>query len=159
MPRFMRKGTTRFYFVPTIASALLVPTTAEIAAGTRLDPQLAEINGFNFANSPIATPDMESTFTKQIPGEDTAADSSLTFYELRDEANPIKTAQPKGAEGFIVIFFEGIAGANPAAGDDADVWPVIVSSNSRAYSAGNEAAQYTVTYAITDEPKDSVSIT
>lgn len=158
MPRFMRKGTTRFYFVPTIASADLIPTAAEVTAGTRLDPQLAEVNGFNFSNSPIATPDMASTFVSSIPGEDSAADSNITYYEDKT-SNPIKTAQAKGTTGYIVIFFAGIAGAAPAAGDDADVWPVQIASVSRMYTAGNEAAQYQVVYTPTAPPAEDVTLT
>ena len=89
--RFMQKGTTKWWFVPTIASATLVPTAAEVNAGTREDTELAEVNGFAFANSPIATPDMANTFTSNIPGEDTAETSSLTFYEHKaPTTNPIQ---------------------------------------------------------------------
>lgn len=158
MPRFMRKGITRFYFVPTIASATLVPTAAEVTAGTRLDAQLAEINGFSFSNSPIATPDMASAFVSSIAGEDSAADSNLTFYEDKT-SNPIKTAQAKGTNGYIVIFYAGIAGATPAAGDKADVWPVQVASVSRMYTAGNEAAQYQIVYTPTAPPGEEKTLT
>jgi len=151
--RFMQKGTTEFHFVPVIASTALVPTTAEVGAGEDLTPELAEINGFNFANSPIATPDMKNTFTSSIPGEDTAETSSLTFYEHKAPAtNPIKTALAKGTAGNVVIFFGGIAGATPAIADVCDVWPIEVASNTRAYNAGNEASKYMVTFAMTATP-------
>lgn len=155
--RFMRKGTTRFYWVEDLADASS-PTVAEITAGVRLDPQLAEVSGFNFSNSPISTPDMASTFTSQIPGEDTAADSSLTFYQLRDTTDTIYNSQEKGDTGFVVIFPEGVAGANPAADDPCDVWPATISAKSKAYSAGNEAAQYTVNYAITAPPSEDTEL-
>lgn len=153
MARFMQKGTTKFWFAPTIASATLVPTAAEVNAGTRMDTELAEISGFAFSNSPIATPDMANTFTSSIPGEDVADTSSLTFYEQKaPTTNPIRTAQAKGTVGYVVIFFGGIAGATPAAADKCDVWPVQVASNVRTYSAGNEASRYVITYAMTATP-------
>lgn len=158
MPRFMRKGTTRLYWVPTIASATLVPTTAEVTAGTRLDTQIAEINGFAFSNNPIAVPDMSTTFVPNIAGEDTSDESSLVFYEDKT-SNPIKTAQAKGANGYIVIFYAGIAGANPAIGDKCDVWPSQVASVSRQYTAGNEAAKYQITYAPTATPGEEKTLT
>lgn len=151
MARFMRKGKTRFYFVPTIASATLIPTAAEVTAGTRLDLQLNEVNGFTFANSPIDAPDMATTFVAKVSGEDTTEDSNLVFYE-DDTTNPISTALAKGTNGYIVIFYKGIAAASPAAGDKADVWPIQVASNARQYTADNESAKYQVVFTPTLAP-------
>ncbi len=151
MARFMRKGKTRFYYAPTIASAALVPTTAEITAGTRLDVELNEVNGFTFANSPIQVPDMSTSFVPNIPGEDSVEDSNLTFYE-QDTTNTIMTTLAKGVVGYIVIFYKGIAGAAPAAADKCDVWPIQVASSARQYTADNEAAKYQVVFAPTAVP-------
>jgi hypothetical protein len=151
MVRFMQKGTTRFYFLPTVASVTLAPTAAEVTAGTRLDTQLGEVNGFSFSNNPITTPDMANTFVPSIPGEETADDSSLKFYEDKT-TNPIRTALAKGIVGYVAIFYSGIAGAAPAAADKCDVWPIQVASNVRGYSAGNEASMYTVSFTATSAP-------
>lgn len=158
--RFMRKGTTKLFLVPTIASATLIPTAVEVNAGTNATPDLNEINGFNFSNDTIETRDMDTTFVGNIPGEDTAEDSNLVFYEHKAYAsNPIKTAMAKGTTGFIVIFFAGIAGATPAAGDKADVWPVIIASNTRQYTAANEAAMWRADFATSAEPKFDRTLT
>ena len=69
MARFMRKGTTKVYFLPTLAAGTGIPTAAEVTAGTALTAQIAEISGFTFANSPIDTPDMSTAFVGKIPGE------------------------------------------------------------------------------------------
>jgi hypothetical protein len=153
MARFMRKGTTRIYWVPTIVN-LTAPTVAEITAGTELTAQMAEVNGFTFANKPIDTPDMGNSFVSKIPGEDTVDTSSFRFYEDKS-SNPIRTVLAKGATGYIVIFPAGTVGANPAIADKAEVWPVTVASNARAYSAGNEAASYNVVLSNTAPPKDA----
>ena len=158
MARFMRKGVNRWYFSTSIASGSYIPTAAEVNAGTRMDTQLAEINGFTYGNNPIQTPDMASTFTKQIGGEDSAEDSSLVFYEDQT-TNPIRTALAKGVNGFVIIFKAGIAGGTPAAADKCDVWPVIVTSNAAQYTADNEAAKYQVSFAATDRPAQDVSVT
>lgn len=150
MPRFMRKGRTKIFFVPTIAS-LAAPTAVEVNAGTQVDVQLAEINGFNFANTAIDTPDMATSFVSKIPGEDTVGDSNMSFYELTT-TNPISTALAKGSVGYIVIFPGGLAGAIPAAADKAEVWPTIVASNSKQYTVGNEAAKYQVVFTNTAAP-------
>lgn len=156
--RYMRKGTTRFYFVPTIASATLVPTVSEITAGTRLDAQISAVNGFEFQNNPIQTPDMASTFTSQIPGEDSAADSNIEFYELTNGTDTIHDLLDKGLVGYIVIFFKGTTGASPAIADKVDTWPAIIASNSRMYTADNEAAKYRVNFSLTAPPGFDLAI-
>lgn len=150
MSRFMRKGITKVFFVPTIADPE-APTATEVNAGVNLTGQIAEVNGFSFTNSPINTPDMASAFVSKIPGEDTTDDSSLVFYE-DSVTNPISTALGKGTTGFVVIFPTGIAGETPAAADKADVWPAQVASNSKQYTVDNDAAKYTVTFTLTAEP-------
>lgn len=151
MARFVQKGNTKVWWVPTIASALLVPTTAEVTAGTDLTPQVSDMAGFTFSNNPIDTPDMSQALITKIPGEDAIDDSSFTFYEDKT-TNPIKTLLAKGTNGYVVIFGTGIAGAAPAAADKADVWPAQVSSNARQYNAGNEASKYLVKLAPTKAP-------
>ncbi len=141
MARFFRRGRTRVYWVPTIASATLVPTTAEVTAGTNLTPSIAGMEGFSFQNSPIPTPDLASTFTTNIPGEDTADNPQLTFYE--DTAtNTLQTTVAKGTEGYIAIFYAGTAGASPAAADKAEVWKVISTGPTREYTVGNDPARW-----------------
>lgn len=152
MSNFMRKGITKAHFVLIVTNKAAM-TVAELTAGTLLNPKLAEVNGFTFANSPIQVPDFDNTFTSQIGGEDTAADSNLGFYE-DDVANPIRTVLAKGTVGFVVFFPTGYAGASPAAADKYEIWPSIVTSNSRAYTAGNEAAMYTANFAITAPPSE-----
>lgn len=151
MARFSQRGITRVYYVPTIASATLVPTTAEVTAGTRLDTQLTEVNGFAFKNNPIQTPVISDSYTAQVPGEDTSDASSFKFWEDKT-TNPISTVLAKNVNGYIVFFRRGIAGGAPAAGDKCDVWPITVAGNNPAYSAGNEASSYMVDFALTLPP-------
>lgn len=159
MSRYMSRGITRFYWVPTIANANLVPTVTEINAGTRLDEQLNEVNGFTFANEPIDTPNFKDRYTPQITGEDAAEDSSMTFYRLRTVTDTIRAALAKDAVGNVVIFYEGPVGANPAAGDKVEVWPAVVSSQAKQYTADNEAAKYMVAFSITKVPAIDVTVT
>lgn len=150
MSRYFRRGTTKIYYAPSIAN-LDAPTVAELAAGTELGCEVADIAGFAFKNSPIDVPDMCSTFVKNIPGEDKADASSMTFYE-DDASNPIKSLLAKAVEGFVVFFPYGVTGGSPAAGDDCEVWPISVASNTREWKAGNEAAKFMVEFTITDVP-------
>lgn len=158
MSRFFRRGRTKFYWVPTIASTAFIPTAAEVLAGTSMTCSIAEVNGFNFKNTPIPTPDMCSTFTSTIPGEDTAEDSSLTFYE-DTTSNPLQTTLAKGTTGYVVIFPTGTAGASPAAADKAEVWPVQCTGPNREYSAGNDPARWMSGFAMTAAPNFSATLT
>lgn len=145
--RFNRKGTTKIYFLPTIASASLLPTTAEITSGTDYTDQINAIEGWALENQPIETPDMASTFVSKIGGDDSAADSSLTFYE-DSELDDVETELAKGTSGFVVIFSKGKTSGNKGM----DVFPVTIVSNSKAYTADNEAAKITVQFTITARP-------
>jgi hypothetical protein len=147
MARFNRKGTTKIAFLPTIAATNLIPTTAEITAGTDYTDQINAIDGWSLENQPIETPDMASTFVSKIGGDDSAADSSLTFYE-DSTADDIEADLAKGTVGFIVIFSKG----KTAGSKGMDVFPVTVVSNSKAYTTDNEAAKITVQFTITERP-------
>ncbi len=156
MARFMRKGKMRVFFAISVTD-IQAPTAAEVIAGDELTSQIGEMNGFTFKNSPIQTPDMDTKFVSQVPGEDSTDDSSLVFYEL-DGANAIKDALEKDTDGFIIIFPQGTATATPAVADLCEVWPVTISSNSRRYSSGNEAGMYEVAFACTLEPAVDVLV-
>ena len=151
---FMRKGITKIFWVPTIA-VKASPTVAEISAGTALTPEIAEVNGFEFVNQLIETPDMANTFTGKITGADSIDDSSITFYQRQTGTDTVKAALAKGNVGHIVIFDRGTAGASVAAADKAEVWPAVVASNSNQYTADNEAAKFVVMFACTDPKVDA----
>lgn len=146
------------FWVPTIAATTLIPTAAEVNAGTDMTAKVADMAGFAFTNSPIATPDLSTTFTSNIPGEDTAADSTLTFYEPTT-VETLRTTLAKNAAGFTVIFYSGIAGASPAAGDKGEVWPVTSTGPVREYSMGNDPARWNVKFAMTGVPNLDATLT
>lgn len=156
MSRFMRKGTTKLYWVTSISDTS-APTAAELGSAVDLTPEIAEINGFSFSNSPIDVPDMGTAFVSRIPGEDTVGDSNIMFYE-RTDTTAIQTALAKDTTGYVVIFPTGIAGSSPAAADVCDVWPATVASNSRQYNAGNEAARFEVVFTLTAEPASDSTV-
>jgi hypothetical protein len=147
MARFNRKGVTKIMFLPVVASGALLPTRAEITAGTDLTGGINAIDGWSLENQPIETPDMANTFVPKIGGDDSAADSSLTFYE-DTTLDDIETDLAKGTTGFMAIFSKGDVAANKGL----DVFPVTVVSNSKAYTTDNEAAKIMVQFTITDRP-------
>ncbi|HEX5568025.1 MAG TPA: hypothetical protein VFY14_14045 [Streptomyces sp.] len=147
MARFNRKGVTKILFADTIAAADYMPTSAEIAGATDYTKAIAAVEGFSIANQEIETPDMASTFVAKIPGDDSADDSSLTFYE-DDVEDDIEQDLAKGTTGFVIICRKG---KTPGA-KGMDVHPVRVASNSPAITADNEAAKIAVRFSIIDRP-------
>ncbi|MFG3140956.1 hypothetical protein ACGFZA_32720 [Streptomyces sp. NPDC048211] len=145
--RFMRRGVTKIYFLSEIAAATNIPTRAELTGGTDLSGAISDIAGWSLGNSPIDTPDMGSTLTTSIPGEDKADASTLTFYE--DKAgDTIEALLSKGEEGWVVILRKGDVPASKSM----DIFPVRVASRAPAYSAGSDPAKFTVTFAVADDP-------
>ena len=155
MARYFRRGTTKVWFVPgedTITNTT-GPTAANFGSAIELSCSLAEISGFAFQNNPIDVPDMCAEFVAKIPGEDTADDSEITFYEEDSAgANPLFGTLAKGNLGFVVFFPYGTTGASPTASDDCEVWPVSVAKTTREWSTGNDAAKFMTSFTITAEP-------
>lgn len=164
MARYFRRGTTKIYFVkgegvivnvaaPDLSTELITANLTDLTCG------IAEISGFSFQNNPIDTPDMCAEFVSKIPGEDTADDSSMTFYD-DDTSNPIWDGLIKGTRGYVVFFPYGTGGVGGAiaAGDDCEVWPVSVASVAREWSAGNDPARFMTTFTITAPPSQNATV-
>jgi hypothetical protein len=151
MSEFFRRGLSEIHFCPSVAN-IAAPTRAEVAAGTDLSPGIAEIGGFNFSNAPIMTPKLSTTFTTQIPGEDTSDTSTLTFYD-DDTDDDMRSALVKGTEGFLVFFPYGdVSGAR------AEVWPTISTGCNDQWTMANEAAKFQASFAITDAPEQDAVV-
>jgi hypothetical protein len=148
MARFYRRGVSKVYFLPAVVSVIGSPTAPEITAGTQLTNDVAEISGFQLTNSPIPTPDLQSTFTKSIVGEDTTDTSIITFYDTDvTSPTPIRTALIKGAAGFIVLMPYG-----NTTGKRCESWPVRSTGVADEWTVGNDPARFQVSFAITDVP-------
>lgn len=155
MARFFRRGKTRFWFVPTIASGTLAPTVAEVTAGTEITGLINDVNGFSYTSSQIDTPDMATEFTAKIPGPDEAEDSNLMLY-LDSTSNPIRTTLAKGVIGYIVIADYKIGAV--AAADKVDTWPVQVMGNPKQYSMGDDPALQNPQFSMTATPKLDIAV-
>jgi hypothetical protein len=147
MARFIRRGVTKIRFSPALADYKTGATRAEITSSIDLTDSVAEINGWQLEGSTVPVPDMSSTFEKSIPGTDSAADSSLSFYE-DDDTDVIETLLPKGTEGFVLLFRKG----DKPTSKSLDIFPTQVTSRAAAFSAGNDPARFDVRFSITDEP-------
>lgn len=156
---YYRKGITKVYFSPTIATKA-TPTVAEMTASTSLSAggNLADMAGFSFKNTPIPTPDMDSTFTSTIPGDDTSDDSSLTFYEPKTGTDTNYATLAKGTAGYIVIFYRGIAGASPAVAEKCEVWPIVSAGPARQYGSDAVAAKWMCTLTPSAPPSTTAAV-
>jgi hypothetical protein len=145
----MRRGITKIFFLKTIADADNIPSRTELGAtnATDLSGAISDIAGWSLGNSPIDTPDLGSSLTTSIPGEDKADSSTLTFYE--DQAgDTIETLLSKGSEGFVAILRKGDVPQSKSM----DIFPVRVASRAPAYSTGSDPAKFTVTFAVAGVP-------
>ncbi|MFJ9420684.1 hypothetical protein [Streptomyces sp. NPDC101249] len=145
--KYMRRGTSRFYLVPTIAADSMIPTRAELAGGTEFSAYIAAMDGWTVANQEIDTPDMADTYDSTIPGSDKADSSSFTFYEDEEDAD-LEQLFAKGTNAFVVILRKGDIPGN----NSMDVFPIRVASVSPQYTADNEAAKFMATCSITSRP-------
>lgn len=151
MSRYFRRGKSKVKFLPAVANKA-APTRIELDAGTALTPQVADMADFQFSNSPIATPDLDSTFTTSIPGEDTTGTPTLTFYD-DDAATTIRSALAKGTKGYIALLPYGDVAAKRM-----EVWPVEATGVNDEWSAGNDPARYAAAFAVTGVPEQNAVV-
>lgn len=145
MSRFFRRGVSEIEFVAAIV-AIATPTKAELDLGVALTPAVAGISGFSINNSPITTPDLETSFDSQIDGPDTSGDSSINFYD--DDADAvIRAAVAKGTAGFIALYPYG-----KVATKRVEIWPAKSTGVNDEWSLDATAAQFQVGFAITGRP-------
>lgn len=151
MARFFRRGVSKVFFCPAVASQS-APTAANITAGVDLSPSLADIGGWSLANTPIETPDLVDTFNSQINGEDKTADCTLTFYD-DDTSTTVRTALAKGQVGFIVL-----APYGNTVGKRCEVWPVTSTGYNDQWTLGAEAGKAMAGFAVTKRPTQNATL-
>ena len=63
----------------------LVPTRAELNAGTDLSAQVETVNGWSLQGAMVDVPDMGSRFTTQIPGRLTSPTNDITCLPVAEQ--------------------------------------------------------------------------
>lgn len=150
--RYFDPSITKCYYLPTVAAADLVPTRAEMDAGTDLSNEIADLDGWTVEAEQIETPDLGSLFTGKIQGRTSVEDSSLTFHA--DQAgDDVRTLLPRGTTGYIMWCDGGDVAANIAG-----VYPVNVVSVGVQRSVGDDNARIQVQFSITREPNEAVPV-
>ena len=159
--RYMDMGVTRVYFLPTVAATTLVPTRAEMNAGTSLTGELSDWSGWVLSAEMLDVQNMGNLFKSTIPGSLSAPTCTMTFYTSKTGVD-VRGVLTKGTSGFIEILDGGDILANRA-----EVWPVTVASlsvirgvigGSSTGSTTDAASQILVQFAITAAPAQYVGV-
>lgn len=151
--RYTSIGLTKVYYLPTVASALLIPTRLEMNAGTDLSPELADWAGWMVTGVQIATPDLSSVFESSISGRVSANKSTLTFYASKSGID-VTALLPRTTTGYIQWLDGG-----DISGNQCEVYPVTVMANG--IDRDNKmtlADRVTVEFAITRQPGQNITI-
>lgn len=130
MARITLPGRAKMRWLASEPAAPTAPTAAEIAAGVDLigtgqAEALAEIQGLILNSTTIPTPDYTSHQVGNVPGDETIADSRLSFYK-DDTIETIYTTLVKGTAGFLAVMYDG-----ESVGEEVKVYPATVQSNER----------------------------
>lgn len=144
--RFIRRGVSKILFAADVANINAV-TRAELDAAFDLTPFIREVTGWQLESNSVATPDLGSSFESSIPGTDSAADSSLGFYEDLD-TEEIEAMLQKDTEGKVIIMRKG----DKPGSASMDVHPTRVASKSADIGMGNDPAGFMAKFNITEEP-------
>ncbi len=151
--RYAFPANGKIYFLPTIASAALVPTTSEVTAGTDLTGEVDDMSGWSTKTNFAETKDASTLFRGQVPISANADDSSLTFNASKNGTD-IRATLTEAQSGYIVISPTGAA----AVGKKVDVFPIIVGSVTPLHSL-SEAEKVRVDFAIPAKPAMNVAMT
>lgn len=159
MARLIPNQATKVYFVPEDLD-VLDPSSyaaADAVAGEDLTGLLVTLDASARGNS-VPTPDFESLFETSIPGTSTAT-FTAEFYR-DDAADDAWDALPRNTEGVFVILRFGGSGADgaAAAGDDAELWPVRVTTRAGLPLTSNEAQRFNIECSVPVEPNESLAL-
>jgi len=142
--RYFAPGIRALVWVTTMAN-YLVPTRAEINAGTDLSAQVATINGWSLQGAMVDVPDMGSRFTSQVPGRLTSPTNDVTLY-LSQNSIDGRGLLPRDTNGFMVCMWEG-----DVPGNKMDVFPARVVTQA-VDTTVDDSGKVTISFAISRLP-------
>lgn len=148
--RFEPSEVTKWLWVVAYAD-YTAPTRTEVDTAKDLSSEVAESDGFTVKSDMVDAPDYGSKFTAQIAGRVSADESSLTFY-MSEDGKDVRDLLHRGDRGYITIMYGGDVAAGKMS-----TFPVEVSSVSPGVPIG-DAATIVVSFAITDEPAEGLTI-
>jgi hypothetical protein len=158
MARVIPNEVTQVVFVPVVADEDLVPTVTEIEAGTELTSELVTLDASTTGNT-VPTPSFASLFETSISGT-VSATFTAEFYR-DDEDDVAWDALPRATRGYFVIARFGFSGTDgaPAAGDEVEVWPILITARSALSLTNNEVQRFGIEASVFQEPNETAAIT
>ena len=149
---YTSRGTTKVYWVPTIANPSS-PTAVELNAGTDISAHIVDADGWSFQPDLISVPSMATRVDAKIAGVINLDDSSLTMHASKNGVDS-SVLLPQDAVGNIVIFPGGLV-----PGYKMDVWPCTIAANALQMSVqGSDANTRLVTFSPSTVPVFNVTV-
>lgn len=140
--------------------ATLVITAAQVAAATDLTPYLITLNASTQGNQ-VPTPALDSLFETSISGT-VQATFTGDFYKDDEDDKAWETLHREAEGVFIVSRYGGSDVApnlnRPVAGDDVELWPIIVTARTAGALSSNTAQTFTLTASVPKEPNESATV-
>ena len=155
MPDIVVDGKTKVSFVPTIASTALVPTAAELTAGTSLENVLvaAGLEGLDPSTAEIDNTSLASTFDTRLPGRVSFSGTGLILKKQSGTDTVHTTLSTSGTTGYLVIRDDVAVTTAFAAAQKVSVYPI--TTGQWAYMGRGEAnsvLRYRVPTTVTAQP-------
>lgn len=151
--RYSPTGTQRSWFVPQGGFAdYTAPTTSEVTAGTEIGYSCPNALHVPRSATPMDVSDPSSRQDKQQNATRGGESWTVNVYQELPDGDPAAYENlVEDVQGFIVIFRQGLAGADPADDDVATVVPIVVGSVADVDSGRTEPDRAAVTMFITDD--------
>lgn len=149
--RFLDAGTSRIYWVQTIASTS-APTRSELNAGTDVTGEVAEIEGFALESELNGTTAFSSVVETSKPGMMRPSGTPRTVMYADEVGYDVRRVWSRGDTGHIVLLHGG-----DVAGNLMDVWPVTIAVVSKTFVM-SEAAFVVVQFAVSGQPVTDVVV-
>jgi len=158
MARIIPNENTWIGFTTASITSIAAPSTAQVAACIDLTGHCISLNASARGNT-VPTPSFDSLFETSTAGT-SAATFDADFYR-DDEDDLAWETLPRGERGhFMIARFGGSgAGSNvPIAGDDIEVWPVMITSRTMANMSSNTVLTFTASCAVMIEPAENAVV-
>jgi hypothetical protein len=156
MARIIPNENTWIGFTP-VAVTDQAPTVAQIASAIDLTGYCISLNASSRGNT-VPTPSFDSLFETSTAGT-SAATFDADFYRDDDEDLAWETL-PRGTRGsFIIARFGGSGTGNlPIAGDEVEVWTVMITSRTMANMSSNTVLTFTASCSVNIEPNEAYEV-
>ena len=156
MARIIPNENTWIGFTPAVITDQ-APTVAQIAACIDLTGYCISLNASSRGNT-VPTPSFDSLFETSTAGT-SAATFDADFYRDDDEDTAWETL-PRGTRGTFVIARFGGSGADnlPIAGDEVEVWTVMITSRTMANMSSNTVLTFTASCSVNIEPDEAYEV-